>query len=375
MKHTLLRTAGSIAVVVAVLILVLAAVTSPGSHNVASVRPATYNPPGIVGWGYTGNKIPCISGDYPGGEITTSYMASVTAITGITYTCANTFNNPVDDWTDWEEPWQFSGEGNTWQTWLTSGHQMILGEDLIPQSLEDMSDPLTWEAPCAAGDYNSEATDLAEYLLSQGAGSIVLRLGIEANGNWEADSVIGTDSDSARWTTEESDWGTCFREEAEAMEAVSGTHFLFVWNVNVCTGDIPLRNWYPGDVVVSIIGVDAYDVDCTDGDDVAQEGWTAYYTDSHDTWDSPPPSNQEFPSLKNIETFAAGSQHNRPLAFPEWGLTEGDDDPAYVNGLAGMVSSYNVSFQTYYDDDDDRIATLGDSTIPNATSAYISDFG
>jgi glycosyl hydrolase family 26 len=363
MKRLLLR--------LAVVLGVLALAVGPSLAVPAHASPAGVIRPATI----VNTKTPCISGDYPGGEITPAYMARVDAIAGITFACANTFDNPSPNWSTWEEPWQFSGEGSTWQNWLTSGHQMIMAQDLIPQKLEDMSDPLTWEADCAAGDYNSKATALATYLLDNDAGSIWIRLGPEANGNWEADSVIGTDPNSADWATEESDWGECFRSEVNAMRAVSGTHFRFTWNVNVCTGDIPLRNWYPGDAVVDVIGVDAYDVDCSDNKDVKTEGWTAYYTDSHDTGANPPPTNSQFPSLKNIVAFAAESSHLKSLGIPEWGLTEGDDDPAYVDGIASVVSSNNTTYQTYYDNDDDGIAPLGDSTIPNSTAEYVADFG
>ena len=30
------------------------------------------------------------------------------------------------------------------------------------------------------------------------------------------------------------------------MRAVPGAHFLFTWNPNVCTADLPLSQWYPG---------------------------------------------------------------------------------------------------------------------------------
>ena len=42
---------------------------------------------------------------------------------------------------------------------------------------------------CAAGSYNQYATTLAQNLVSYGAGNIVIRLGTEANGTWEADYV------------------------------------------------------------------------------------------------------------------------------------------------------------------------------------------
>ena len=102
-------------------------------------------------------------------------------------------------------------------------------------------------------------------LVSYGAGNIVIRLGIEANGTWEADYVGTTNA-------EMSDWAKCYANEVTAMRAVPGTHFLFVWNPNICTADIPLSRWYPGNSYVDIIGADAYDGDCGTLKTVAQEG-------------------------------------------------------------------------------------------------------
>ena len=47
-------------------------------------------------------------------------------------------------------------------------------------------------------------------------------------------------------SAELSDWAPCFDDEIMAMRAVPGTHFLFVWNPNVCTQDFALDEWYPG---------------------------------------------------------------------------------------------------------------------------------
>jgi beta-mannanase len=235
-----------------------------------------------------------------------------------------------------------------------------MGEDLIPQSVSSNSDPLSWEGPCASGDYDQYAATLAKNLVSYRAGNSVIRLGIEANGTWEAD-YVGTSS------AEMSDWAKCYANEVTAMRGVPGTHFLFVWNPNICTADIPLSKWYPGNSYVDIIGADAYDGDCRTLKTVAQEGWEAYSTDSSSVGASDP----DFPSLANIEAFAV--THDKPMSFPEWGLGAGDDDPAYVTDLARMFNSDNFAYQSYFDDNDGGIAPLG-SSIPKATAAYAKAF-
>ncbi len=176
------------------------------------------------------------------------------------------------------------------------------------------------------------AATLARNLVSYGAGSVVIRLGIEANGSWEAD-YVGTTS------AEMSAWAKCYANEVSAMRAVPGTHFLFVWNPNICTADIPISQWYPGNSYVDIIGADAYDKDCQSLKTVAQEGWAAYSTDSS----SADSGNPDFPSLAHIASFAAA--HGKPLSFPEWGLGAADDDTAYVTGLMQMFRSGDFAFE------------------------------
>ena len=310
--------------------------------------------------------------DGQGGAFSQSNLTAAETATRVTFNCLTTFVNPVDDWADWATPWVFSndyaGSGN-WARWLAASpsHQMILGVDLIPQSAPgntenpngNTSDPLEWERACAAGQYDSHATQLAKNLVAYGAfanGSpLVVRLGIEANGNWEADYVGGTAAEAA-------DWAKCYDKEVTAMKAVAGTHFLFVWNPNACYSSAQnapaLSAWYPGNAYVSVIGADDYDTDCTNNKTVAQEGWAAYASAGK-------------PSLDSIKNFATAK--GKPIALPEWGLPSGDDDPAYVGGIGHLVANNDVAYQSYFDTNDDGIATLG-SDIPKSTATYEKEF-
>ena len=309
------------------------------------------------------SKAHCITLGFSGGVLDQSEITAADKLTGITYDCLSTFANPSPNWTTWETPWMFSTTSDGWDSWLKANpeHQAVVGMDLIPQSVSNNNNPLTWEQACASGSYDEHATALAENLLSYGAGSIVIRLGVEANGSWEADYVGST-------ATEMRDWAKCYDNEVTAMRAVPGTHFLFVWNPNVCTADLPLNAWYPGNSYVDIIGVDAYDQDCSTQKTVSQEGWAAYSTDSA----SNTPNDPNFPSLVNIEAFATAN--HKPLSFPEWGIdSDMSDDADYITEMTQMFNNDEFSFESYFDTNDDGIAPLG-STIPNATTAYSQAF-
>ena len=308
------------------------------------------------------SKANCITPNFPGGVLHQSIIDRISAVTSVGYNCLDVFDNPMPNWADWETPWMFRDPGDGWDSWLAANpaHQVVMAQDLIPQSVSDNSDPLTWEQTCASGGYNQYAATLAKNLVSYGAAFVVIRLGVEANGSWE-DDYVGTTS------AEASDWSKCYDNEVAAMRAVPGQRFYFVWNPNICTANIPLSAWYPGNAYVNIIGADAYDKDCGTLKTVGQEGWESYATDSSNG----SAANSIFPSLANIEAFAVAQ--GKPMSFPEWALTTGDDDATYVTDMAHMFNSDDFAFQSYFDDGDDGTARLG-SAIPKATAAYTKRF-
>lgn len=308
------------------------------------------------------SKANCIYANFPGG-LDQSTINGITDLTGVTYNCVSTFANPVASWTLWEQPWMFIHANEGYSPWLAANpkHQIVMAMDLIPKSVSDNSDPDSWEQPCAGGDFNRYATTLAKNLVSYGAGNIIIRLGPEANGPWEADYIGTTSSEMANWAK-------CYANEVTAMRVVAGANFLFVWNPNICANNIPLSAWYPGNSYVDIIGADAYDKDCESLKTVGQEGWEAYDTDGS----SPTSADAGFPSLANIESFAVAN--GKPMSFPEWGIdSDGGDDPAYVTDMLRMFHDDDFAYQSYFDNGSDGIAQLG-SSIPAATAGYAQAF-
>jgi hypothetical protein len=309
------------------------------------------------------SKANCITLGFRSGVINQSMITAANNLTGKTYNCLSTFANPMPTWADWVAPWMFATASDGWDAWLaaSTSHQAIVGIDLIPQEVSNISNPLIWEQACAAGSYDKYATKLAQNLVSYGAGNVVIRLGIEANGKWEADYVGST-------AAEMRDWSKCYDNEVSAMRAVPGANFMFVWNPNICTEDLPINMWYPGDSYVDIIGADAYDLDCSTKKTVSQEGWTAYSRNTVLNKTNDP----NFPSLVNIVAFA--KSHKKPLSIPEWGLNDGGpDDTKYVTGLAQIFNDSEFSFESYFDTNTYGIAPLGQA-IPDATAAYSHAF-
>ena len=338
----------------------VAPTTTTTTTTVPTTTTTTTQPSVTNGVITTGNsKANCIELNNPGGVITDAQLEAITAVTGVTYNCVETYENPAPQWADWVNPWPFRITSDGWDTWVAENpnHQVVLGVDLIPNAITNDNDPLTWEQPCDAGNYDQYATQLAKNLVAYGAGNTVIRLGIEANGGWEVDYVGQT-------LTEQQDWAKCYDNEVTAMRAVAGAHFLFVWNPNTCTNDLGLTNWYPGNAYVDIIGADAYDLDCNTLKTVAQEGWASYYIDSNAGNDA---------SLSAISAFAASNA--KPMSIPEWGEVTGySDDPAYVQGIASVTKDGDFSFQAYFDCGADGINQLG-SDEPLSTTAFVNAFG
>jgi hypothetical protein len=304
---------------------------------------------------------------YVGGSTWTSLLASAESATGINYNCVETFTDADPQWSDWVSPWVTTAWG--FAQWLTASpnRTIIITQNLVPDSVANNESSITWEQACAAGNYNSYATQLAQNLVSTGFGSSVIRLGHEMNGNWYNDAINGYGDPADATSAEESAWAQCFAQEVTAMRAVSGAHFLFDWNVNACVGSIPLSSFYPGNAYVNIIGIDQYDASC--------EGI------------QPAPSASAFQALisaqgsltSTADVIAFAKAQGKPISFPEWGLVSSStgtglgDDPYYVQGMAALIASNNVAYQSYFDAGDDSILPLGPDA-PLATAAYIAAF-
>lgn len=309
------------------------------------------------------SKTKCI---YTGSSGWAAQLVSAEQTTGINYNCLETFSDADPQWSDWVSPWVTTSYG--FSQWLSAepNRTIIITQDLVPDSVGTVEAPLVWEQACAAGNYNSYATQLAENLVSTGFENSVIRLGHEMNGNWYADSLNGYGGPAGITTAEETAWAQCFAQEVTAMRAVPGANFLFDWNVNASVSSVPLASFYPGNAYVDIIGVDQYD--------------------SWPNGTQPTASASEFRSLVNYpysqtdvaDIIAFAKAQGKPISIPEWGLETSangglGDDPFFVSGIASLVANNDTAYQSYFDSGSANITTLG-STAPNATAEYIQDF-
>jgi len=292
---------------------------------------------------------------YTGGDFLPR-LANAEAQTRTTPSCVMAFLNGAQTWAQWEDPWVTAAQYGytTWVAAEPQSRQLIVDVNLIPNSLENQSDPTGWEKSCAAGQFNTYAQQLGTNLVAAGLQNTVIRLGAEMNGPWEAD-FIGTT------TVEQNMWASCFANEVTGLRQAAGEHFLIVWNPNACVENVPYMNYYPGNAYVNIVGLDLYDGTCT----------------APSTSTTPITWNQladEPGGLISFEAFAAAQR--KPMSFPEWGLLHdpNGDDAAYINGMGQTFATGNFAFETYYDTGGVNTLKVGPAT-PLSLVAFRKWFG
>jgi hypothetical protein len=301
----------------------------------------------------------CLEPDTPNGGFSSlaslqSTVSSFNQETHSNVTCLLAYLNGTQTWAQWEDPWIAGAPGTPFTSWVAEApqtRQLVLQVDLIPTNLANINNPLAWEQSCAAGDFDSYATQLGDNLVAAGLQSSVIRLGPEMNGNWENDSMGNT-------TQEQNLWATCFANEVTGLRQAAGEHFLIDWNPNACTQSVPYSNFYPGNAYVDIIGLDFYDVSCETPSTVLTFAQL----------------NNEAYGLASIQAFATAQ--GKPMSLPEWGLATGPegDDPGYIEGVGAAVANNDYAFEAYFDAGTGIGVILGPGT-PLSLTAFQKVFG
>lgn len=284
-----------------------------------------------------------------------SALDSFDQLTGTQVNCVLLYNDANTTWSQWARPWFTDSAGGDadWRHWLSAdraARRVVISQEMVPDGV-----PSNWREIGAAGGYERYARQLAANLVSAGMGNAVIRLGHEMNGTWYHDAL-------GRDPAQYGDWAVFWARTVGAMRSVPGARFLFDWNVNAGYRNIPLDEYYPGDGVVDVIGVDVYDSGMPGNPPDPAARWTRL--------------DHEPGGLAQIVAFAR--RHGKPLSVPEWGVVSGaggglGDDPAYVTGVAGMISGNNVVYQAYFDRAVGGVMTLNDA--PQSLRLWVRYFG
>jgi hypothetical protein len=259
-------------------------------------------------------------------------LADIESTVGTTFDCVLLFNNAKPNWSTWTNVW-FGGSRPADQDWVQWANASPNRTLVISQAMVPADAPADWRVLGARGAYDRYARQLADNLVAEGLGHSVIRLGWEANDGADAESALGTNPSEYR------DWALYWARVVRAMRSVKDAHFVFDWTVNQGYRPIALADWYPGDSVVDIIGIDAYDGGIGDYRLTPAQRWSKL--------------SQQPDGLDAVAAFAV--RHHKALSVPEWGLLRegssggGGDDPTYVAGIARFVATHAVAYQSYFD--------------------------
>jgi hypothetical protein len=275
---------------------------------------------------------------------------------GRAFRCASIYNAPAT-WKDWRNPW-FVHHGDpdyAWPAWVRENprvRRMVIGQSMIPTG----DPPRNWRRRGARGAYDSHIRALARNLVAAGMGHSVIRLGYEANGDWNVDHVGHTAQDF-RW------WRAYWARFARVMGSVPGARFTMDWNLNSAYRPIPLRAIYPGDRAVDVIGVDVYD-----------SAGPPLPAPTRGRWDA---LIGQRGGVSDIVAFARA--RGKPISIPEWGLISArhkgaGDNPRFVAAVASLVRNNAVAYQSYFNNDQ-LIGCLEIQKTPRAFRAYARSFG
>lgn len=228
----------------------------------------------------------------------------------------------VDANTDWDAFANPAWMLNPWSDWLRANpsRRLVL---TVPMLLTS-----------AAGDFHNTSYDqyfvrLAQSIKDHGiASQVVIRLGYEMYGDWMpwGRQYAGNGDGSG--------FRDMWRRVVPQMKAVYP--FVFDWNIvpdtAAAAGAGYGPNFYPGDDVVDVVGIDLYDLWVKGSPDqrwqetVAKLDWTA--------------------------GFAAA--HGKAMSYDEWGLWSsgnangGGDNPTYITGMLSWATSHHLLWTSYF---------------------------
>ena len=337
-----------LAAAVAALLVPVAAVT-PASAQPRPAAVAVLSAPDI----FSGDsKTPCL---YP--ATSTKILNYFSQVTGKTFNCVLVYNNARPTWPWWTALWVATPPYPYMNmvNWVHAvpGRRLIISQPMVPDDA-----PANWRQLGAEGAYDAYAKQFARNLVYWGLGNSIIRLGWEANAQSDRESALGTTP------TQWHQWAKYWANIATSMSSVPGAKFVFDWTVNQYWQPVPLAEWYPGDKVVDIIGIDAYDSGVYGPALSPQQRWEKLYNEPD--------------GLAAVAAFA--HEHGKPLSIPEWGLVPSgsaggaNDDPTYVRGLANFIDTHEVEYESYYYHPGEQ----GLVYLPQARSSlkvYIDDFG
>ncbi|MFF3494399.1 glycoside hydrolase family 26 protein [Streptomyces sp. NPDC002795] len=168
----------------------------------------------------------------------------------------------------------------------------------------------------AAGDFDAHFKVLAERLVDLKVPDTVVVLG------WEMNGVTYTH----RCGPDPAAWKKYWTRIVTTMRAVPGQRFRFDFTPSRGLDAVPWTKCYPGDDVVDIVGMDAYD-------QPAGKSFDEQVSEPY--------------GLRKQVEFA--KEHGKPISYPEWGLFRNGDNPEYMRRMLAWMDKYKPLYNTLTD--------------------------
>jgi hypothetical protein len=248
---------------------------------------------------------------------------------------------PGASWEDVEGPDSILDPWTEWQS-AKPGRTLVLNVPMLAPSDPAVGDDEAVQLlrRGAEGEFDRHFQVLAQRLVERKAAQTILVLGWEMNGT----------TYSGRCAPDPTAWKAFWRRIVAVMRTVPGQAFRFDFAPVRGAQAVPWPECYPGDDVVDVVGMDTYD---------QHPGRT--FNDF---------VSQPYGLLEQAD-FA--QKHGKPMSFPEWGLFDNGDNPAYVREMQSWISAHDVAYHTISDYCPHGVWACPDN--PKSSQAYRQLFG
>ncbi len=197
----------------------------------------------------------------------------------------------------------------------------------------------------AKGLYDAQYQQVAKSIAAHYPNAVI-RIGWEFNGNWYPWAAKGKGGD----------YINAFRRVSKIFTSVSPA-FTIDWCPGIGSLEFPAEHAYPGDDVVDVIGLDAYD----------NWNYNPTMTDPVQRWNYF--RNQDH-GLAWHKQFAA--QHGKPMSYPEWAINY--DDSYFMQQMYSWITTNRVIYVSYWSSNSGFAGNLMSPQYPAASTMYKSLF-
>ncbi|MFF7162824.1 glycoside hydrolase family 26 protein [Streptomyces sp. NPDC008086] len=210
----------------------------------------------------------------------------------------------LDSWADWRR--------------ARAERMLVLNVPMMERNEDNLPDAEVRELlrRGADGAFDEHFRVLAQRLVDLGVPDTVIVLGWEMNGL----------SYTHRCAPDPDSWKRYWKRIVGVMRSVYGQHFRFDFAPSRGMDAIPWPECYPGDDVVDIIGMDAYD----------QPRGTSFDEQVSEPY-----------GLQHHVDFARA--HGKPISYPEWGLFHNGDNITYMLRMLAWMNEHKPLYNTITD--------------------------